>query len=206
MNKRIKGLIEIISIAIIFLIFSYIIQINLEYFENLVSNDLIGMLVYVLIEIASIVIAPVTTLPLVAVASNLWGWVLTGILNVIGWMIGAWIAFLIARKYGILVVKKFISIGKVHEIEKRVPKEHLFWSVVLFRVIIPIDILSYALGIFTKMSMRSYLLATLIGMIPFAFAWAYFGVIKFEYQVMLFFIAGILILIGFLIKELIKKK
>lgn len=186
MKKQIKGLIEVLIIVVLFLFFSYVVQSNLEFLEGLVTNNFIGMFIYLILEISSIVIAPVTTLPLVIIAANLWGWILTGILNIIGWMIGSWMAFLIARKYGVDVIKKFISINKIHEVENRIPKEHLFWSVVLMRIIIPVDILSYALGIFTKMSMKSYLLATLIGITPFAFAWAYFGRVNIQYQLILF--------------------
>ena len=192
-------------IVVLFLFFSYVVQSNLEFLEGLVTNNFIGMFIYLILEISSIVIAPVTTLPLVIIAANLWGWILTGILNIIGWMIGSWMAFLIARKYGVDVIKKFISINKIHEVENRIPKEHLFWSVVLMRIIIPVDILSYALGIFTKMSMKSYLLATLIGITPFAFAWAYFGRVNIQYQLILFLALGVLILLIWIIKITCKR-
>lgn len=205
MDKRIKGILEALAIVIVFLFFSYLIQRNLKFLEGLVTNNFIGMFIYFLLEVLSIVIAPVTTLPLVIVASNLWGGFLTGILNVVGWTIGAWIAFVIARRYGVKIVKKFISIKKVNEIEKRIPKKHLFWSVVLLRTVIPADILSYALGVFTRMSTKSYLLATFIGIIPFAFIWAYFGGINFYYQLILFLVVGILIVLGWITKITCRK-
>ena len=192
MDKRIKGILEVLVVVIVFLFFSYLIQSNLEFLGEFVTNDFVGMLIYFLLEVLSIVIVPVTTLPLVVIASNLWGGFLTGVLNVVGWTIGGWIAFMIARKYGVKIVKKFISIKKINEIENKIPKEHLFWSVILLRVVIPMDILSYALGIFTRMNVGSYLLATFIGIIPFAFIWAYFGGINFYYQLILFLIVGIL--------------
>ena len=205
MDKRIKGILEVLVVVIVFLFFSYLIQSNLEFLGEFVTNDFVGMLIYFLLEVLSIVIVPVTTLPLVVIASNLWGGFLTGVLNVVGWTIGGWIAFMIARKYGVKIVKKFISIKKINEIENKIPKEHLFWSVILLRVVIPMDILSYALGIFTRMNVGSYLLATFIGIIPFAFIWAYFGGINFYYQLILFLIVGILILIGWIIKLTCKK-
>lgn len=205
MDKRIKGILEVLVVVIVFLFFSYLIQSNLEFLGEFVTNDFVGMLIYFLLEVLSIVIVPVTTLPLVVIASNLWGGFLTGVLNVVGWTIGGWIAFVIARKYGVKIVKKFISIKKINEIENKIPKEHLFWSVILLRVVIPMDILSYALGIFTRMNVGSYLLATFIGIIPFAFIWAYFGGINFYYQLILFLIVGILILIGWIIKLTCKK-
>jgi uncharacterized membrane protein YdjX (TVP38/TMEM64 family) len=205
MDKRIKRIIEVLVAVIVFLLFSYIIQYNLEYLEKLITNNLVGMLIYLSLEILSIVIAPVTTLPLIIIATNLWGWFLTGILNILGWFLGSWIAFLIARKYGIKIVKRFISIEKIHRIENKIPKERLFWSVVLLRMVVPADILSYAIGIFTRMSKKSYLLATLIGITPFAFIWAYFGGIKIKYQIILFLAIGILILIGWITKLICKR-
>jgi len=205
MDKRIKGLIEVLLVVIVFLSFSYVIQSNLSSLRGLVTGGVQGMIIYLILEISSIVIAPVTTLPLVVLATNLWGWVFTGILNVIGWLIGSWIAFVIARKYGVVIVKRFIALEKVRKIESRIPKEHLFWSVVLMRMIIPADILSYALGIFTKMKTKDYLLATLMGITPFAFIWAYFGGINFYYQIILFLVTGILILLGWLTKLTCKK-
>ena len=205
MDRRLKRIAEVLAVVIAFLFFSYIIQSNLEFLESLVTNNFIGILIYLFLEISSIVIAPVTTLPLIIIATNLWGWFFTGILNVVGWFIGSWLAFIIGRKYGVQIVRRFISIQKIYEIERKIPKEHLFWSVVLLRVVVPADVISYALGIFTKMKTKDYLLATLIGITPFAFIWAYFGGIDFYYQVILFLVAGILILIGWITKLVCRK-
>ena len=73
MEKRIKGILEVLSVVIVFLFFSYIIQSNFAFLEGLVTNDFVGISIYFLLEISSIVIAPVTTLPLVVFATNLWG-------------------------------------------------------------------------------------------------------------------------------------
>ena len=205
MERKIKGLIEVLAIAVAFLFFSYLIQSNLEFLEGLVTNNLVGIIIYLFLEISAVVIAPISTFPLVIIASNLWGWMLTGVLNIVGWMIGSWVAFLIARRYGIEIIKRFISTKKIYEIEGKVPKEHLFWSVVLLRIIIPADVLSYALGIFTRMSTKNYLLATLIGITPFAFIFAYLGKVDFQYQIIIFLLVGILILTGWIVKTICRR-
>jgi len=112
MDKKIKGLIEIIIVIALFIFFSYIVQTNLEFFSDLIGSGIFGMVVYVLITIIAIVIAPISTLPLITLPSILWGWFIAGILSIIGWTIGAIIAFVIARKYGVSIVKKFIPIEK----------------------------------------------------------------------------------------------
>ena len=110
MDKKLRGLFEAIGVIIVSIYFSYVVQNNFSYFEKFIVKGVTGIVVYVLIEITSIVIAPVTTLPLIAVASNLWGWINAGLISIFAWTIGAWIAFVISRKYGVRIIKKFISI------------------------------------------------------------------------------------------------
>ncbi len=107
-----------------------------------------SMFLYVFIVIIAVVIAPVSAMPLLPIASNMWGGFIAATLNIIGWTIGALIAFAIARKYGILLVKKLISIGKIEHVQALVPEQNIFWSIVFLRMAIPVDILSYALGLF----------------------------------------------------------
>ncbi len=206
MDKKIKSIIEIAIVIILFIFFSYIVRENLDFFEGFIGNNLLGLIIYVLIEITSIVIAPVTTLPLIALASNLWGWFLSGVISVFAWTIGSLIAFFIGRKYGVDLVKKFISLEKIHEIENRIPKEHVFLSVIFLRIVIPMDILSYALGIFSNIKTRIYLFATIIGIIPVAFLLAYLGTVPFEYQLIALLTAMIIIITGLIVREERRKK
>ena len=90
-------------------------------------------------------------------------------------------------------LQKFISIHKLEKIHKHIPQERMFWSVVLLRVMIPVDLLSYALGIFGVLGWRKYTLATVVGISPFAFIFAYMGTLPVLYQ--LFSIpAGVLLI------------
>ena len=50
-----------------------------------------------------------------------------------------------------------------------------FMSVVLLRMVLPVDVLSYALGFFSDISLWRYTTATIIGIAPFAFIFAYAG-------------------------------
>ena len=124
MNKKLKGLIEILIIIFVFVLFSYLIQKNIGFFEGFIGNNILGMIIYTIIEITSIVIAPITTLPIIALASNLWGWFLAGVISAFAWSVGSLIAFFIGRKYGVDLIKKFVSLEKIHEIENKIPKNH----------------------------------------------------------------------------------
>jgi len=72
-------------------------------------------------------------------------------------------------------VSRFVSLDKIKKFEASFSSEHIFWAVVLLRLSVPVDVLSYALGLFSTMSVRSYLFATLIGVTPFAFIFSYTG-------------------------------
>ena len=151
------------------------------------------MAAYVVIAIIATVAAPVSAAPLIPIAANAWGFAVTAMLSILGWTAGALIAFAIGRRYGLPLARKFFSINKLEKIHKHIPQERLFWSVVLLRVIVPVDLLSYALGIFGVLDWKKYTLATIIGISPFAFIFAYLGTLPVSYQ--LFSIpAGILLI------------
>lgn len=169
--------------------------------QALVSDDsVLGMAVYVALTVLAVVLAPVSTLPLLPLASGIWGWIVAGVLSIIGWTIGAQIAFSLARHFGKPFVQKIISLEKLHRIEESIPKRHIFWTVVFLRMAVPVDVLSYALGLFSRMKSAPYFFATLIGVTPFAFMFAYAGALPFLYQMEALGLALFVILIVFLKK------
>lgn len=135
----------------------------------------LGPFIYMGVVMISIVIMPINTMPLVPFATKLWGPIPAALYAIIGWTIGAVIAFFIARYLGRPVLQRFVSLEKLERWEKQIPQNIEFIAVVLLRMAIPVDILSYALGVFTKISIHKYMLATLIGVAPFSFIWAYAG-------------------------------
>ena len=201
-NNTIKITLGFIIIALLFIASSLIGK----HYENDIrtlteDNQILGMSVYVTVIMISIIATPVSTLPFIPLASSLWGWVVAGILSIIGWWLGAQIAFLLARHYGKPLVQKLVSLETLEKFEKSIPEEHLFWSVVLLRMVVSVDLLSYALGLFSSMKTTSYALATLIGITPFAFIFAYSGTLSPKYQVGIFIGASAIAVIWFLTRR-----
>src|SRR3989344_5875171 len=164
MNEKIKSVLAAVVVIFLFVLCSYVVQKNIGGVQTLVSDGgKFSVLIYIGIVIVGVVIAPISAFPLLAIASNTWGWWYAGIYSIIGWTIGASIAFFIARHYGILLVKKFIPLKKIRALEKTIPTHNFFWWVVFLRMFLPVDVLSYALGLFSTMRFRSYFFATLIG-------------------------------------------
>ena len=206
-KKTFFSLLGILIILVLFVIVSYFTQQNLPYFQSLISNTFLGMGVYFLIIILEVVLAPITIIPLIPLASGLWGWFLSGLLTLIGWTIGSLLAFFIARKGGVPLIERFVSLKKIQKAEKLILEEHLFIGIILLRILIPIDVMSYALGLFSGVGWKKYALASFIGFIPLSFFLAYSGSLPIYYQIIGLLIAGILICLVLImfIKKIMKK-
>src|SRR3989344_176257 len=159
MNPKIKSLLEILAIILLFALSSYLVRQNIDFLKSAIGNDF-GILFYILIAIFAVVVAPISMMPLIPLASNVFGWIYAAIFSIVGWALGSFIVFFISRKYGVPLIKKFVSLEKL---ENKIPKENLFLDLILLRMIIPVDILSYAISLFTKINFRTYALTTIIG-------------------------------------------
>lgn len=149
---------------------------SFSFFQSTVENNLLmGVIVYIILEILSVVVVPVATLFLTPIAVAFFGPFLTAIYSIIGWMIGSIVAFLIARKYGRPIVKKFFDLEKIEKYRSKISPNMEFGTLVLLRMLFPVDVLSYALGLFSLVSFRRYVMTTLIGIAPFSFLFAYGG-------------------------------
>jgi len=197
-NPKIKSAIGIILIVVAFIVVSYIVQNNLDFFKNYIENGFLGMIIYVLIVIASIVIAPINEVILIPVATALWGWFITALLTLLGWTLGSVIVFVLTRKYGAPLIRKLLPLDKIYKYEKFMPQNHLFVGIILLRIAIPIDVVSYAIGLFTNIRFIPYFFATLIGFLPLAFFLAYIGTLPAYVQIISFVIFLLVIIIGFL--------
>src|SRR3989344_8313437 len=112
-------------IIVLFIFSSYIAVESKEFFEGFVDNGIKGMTIYVFMIILEIVFAPVSILPLIPVATAIWGWFLSGVLVLIGWTIGSMIAFGIARK-GVHLFEKQYAFKKIRRVEEIIPEQNIF--------------------------------------------------------------------------------
>lgn len=203
-SERIKSLIKIFGIIVLFIFFSYLAKTNLDFFKELLGNKTWGLFFWFLITITAVVIAPITNLFLMPLVSNIFGWMETAIVSVAAWSIGSFIVFYICRKYGVDLVKKFISLDQLHKIESKIPKENLFLDLILLRMIIPVEILSYGIGLFSKINFKMYAITTIIGLMPVAFLISYLGIVPLPYQILGGITLFLLIILIHLIRELFR--
>ena len=196
---------EIVAVVLLLVLFVVAGYFSSEYEDSLIRSlghyGVLGMALYVVGAVIAVIVPAIIFLPLVPVAVTLWGSFVAAVLSIIAWMLGAAAAFLLARRYGHPLVARLLGEKRIKKITKLLPAHHVFLGVILMRVVLPIDLISYALGLFNIMSFKSYLAATLLGVVPFAFAFSYFADTGVLFQVSAL-LAGI-VLIGLAIPEIV---
>lgn len=156
-----------------------------------------GILFYVLITIVAVVVAPISTFPLLPLAVSMWGSFSAALFSIIGWSIGAAIAFGLARRFGKPFIAKIVSLEKIQRIEKLIPEGNIFASILLLRMAVPVDVLSYGLGLFSSVPFKLYIVATIIGISPFAFIFSYAVLFPIWLNVLFFFFAIAIVTISY---------
>lgn len=189
-----KILIPVITLLLFVVVSFY----SKKYATSLAESELLsstwGAFMYVLIMMTAVIVAPFETLPLLPVAATLWGANVAAILTIVGWTIGSLVAFTLARKFGRKLVYRFTDNNTLEEWAGKLPRRQIFWLVAFARFLLPIDVISYAVGLFTKMPLHSYLAATVIGIIPFAYIFAYGSQLKTSLQLIAMAIVLIIII------------
>ncbi len=153
-----------------------------------------GVLSYVGITVAAIVIAPLGTGFLLPVAANSFGPFWAGTYSIIGWVIGSLIAFVLARRYGQGFVKDMTLVRRIHQFEARLPHTHFILLLVVLRMLLPVDLMSYALGFGSSVAFAPFMVTTVLGVTPFAYLFSYASVASVSIQV----VVGVLGMVAFL--------
>ena len=111
MIKDVKLWLTIIIILSLFIVSSFFAQKYHSELEDYIQDagTIQGSILYIILTIGTVIVAPVTILPLISVLANTWGSFYVGILTIIGESLGALLAFYIAKKYGRPMAGKLTS-------------------------------------------------------------------------------------------------
>lgn len=137
-------------------------------------NKAWGGAAYVAAVAASVVLLPLSSLPLVPLAARVYGVWPAALLSAAGWWLGSLIAFQLAR-LGRRWLERVTSLDAVDRLERRIPPDIGFGGIVVLRMIFPVDIVSFALGLLKQLRFPTYAVASLVGIVPFAFVLSYAG-------------------------------
>jgi uncharacterized membrane protein YdjX (TVP38/TMEM64 family) len=122
-----------------------------------------GALVVVLLITLTIVALPISTIPLELVAGLAYGVVAGSALVLVGHLLGALIAFLLARRLGRPLLRRWLGERALHALDSLTACSG--FGLVLGMRLLPVfdfKLVSYACGL-TPLRLRTYLLATLAG-------------------------------------------
>ncbi len=142
-----------------------------EFIAQLFPNSpLIAPVIFILIRALAIIFPPIPGIAIDIPGIVAFGWVAGFIYAEIGIMLGAMVAFWIARKFREPLVKKFVSLQKLHNWESKLSGNQKFWTLVAIRLPTnPLfDYLSYAAGL-TNVGTAKFFFSTLIGNSPTTF-------------------------------------
>jgi uncharacterized membrane protein YdjX (TVP38/TMEM64 family) len=134
-----------------------------------------GMLGFFIIIILQAIVAPIPGEVVMMTGGATIGVLNAGIIGAIAGCIGATICFFISKKGGRPLVVKVIGKKGLNFGDKWF-KKHGIWAVLFARLIplIPVDAISYVAGL-TAMGFTGFIIATIIGLLPRAFFYAYLG-------------------------------
>jgi hypothetical protein len=92
-----------------------------------------------------------------------------------GWVLGATLSFWLGRHARPWVLQHLPASERHADIERLIHPAHRLASLVMLRMTFPVDVLSYALGLFSRGTTAfEVALSTLIGAAPFALLFAWF--------------------------------
>lgn len=141
--------------------------------QYIISFGAAAPLVYVLLVIVEVVIAPIPGLMLYAPGGVLFGPVAGGALSLLGNVVGAAIACGLTRSMGNSWLRRFLEQGQLEQLQTKLESRGA-WLIFLLRLnpLTSSDIVSYAAG-FTRIPLRSVVFATGCGLAPLCFAQAW---------------------------------
>ncbi len=162
---------------IFYTLFSVLLFFLLIYFSTKYSSDelssfiskagILAPVVYILIQIAGQIFAPLSTSALFVAGFILFGKYAI-IYSIITWLITSATNFLLARKYGKRLLMRIIGpegIKKIEDIAKRIDNKRFF--ILRLSTFYINDFASYAFGL-TNISFTRYYLASILSMIPWS--------------------------------------
>ena len=133
----------------------------------------LSLMIYGFLMALATVIAPLTIAVTVPFMAKIFGPFAIFVVSWLGWMIGAGVVFYISRSWGRPLVERMFSMERIESLEQKMPTHLDFWVLLLLRTFIPVDVLSYAVGLLSTISFKKYLAATALGIVPFAFVLSY---------------------------------
>lgn len=164
--------------------------------EALISRfPALGMLVFVLLAMASAMLAFFTSAVFAPIAIYAWGKTACLVLLWLGWLLGGIASFCVGRFLGKSVVAMLIGNEKIANWQYQVRGRTRFIHILLFQAAVPSEIPGYVLGML-RYKFTLYLTALAITELPYAVATVYLGESFLKGQSLVFILLGIGVIVA----------
>jgi uncharacterized membrane protein YdjX (TVP38/TMEM64 family) len=196
------GIVALVVLQLTLDIFSYFSQERIQGW--LTAAGPAAPIVFMLVMTSAIVISPIPSLPLDIAAGVFFGPLLGTLYSAIGALGGSVVSFMIARLLGRELVARLL---RGHIVFCTGCSDRILTKVVFLSRLIPVvsfDVVSYGAGL-TAMSLGKFALATFLGMLPLTFVYNYFGSVLVVQGWVSALVAGVFVLLFFLIPRLIER-
>jgi uncharacterized membrane protein YdjX (TVP38/TMEM64 family) len=176
------------------------------WFEGVISQaPLLGMVSFVVLAMASAMVAFFSSAVFAPIAIYAWGKGNTFMLLWLGWLLGGILSYCVGRYLGRSVAGMIVDHQKIDGWERELGARARFGHILLFQAAVPSEIPGYVLGIL-RYSFPLYLTALSITELPYAIATVYLGESFLEGESSVFILLGFaVIVIGIFLFQGIKK-
>ena len=167
MSKKQWGLVGVIVLFGLFFFLVPYYQRPLTEFA--LAHPILAPLILILWRFIGVVIPPIPAGLLAFALIPVLGWVWVYVYSFIGLLLGACVAFFLARRYREPIVKQFVPLQDFNKWEGRLSKTTEFWGFLVIRLTTGaiMDFVSYLAGL-TKLRFDKFFVATVISLIPSA--------------------------------------
>ncbi len=149
----------------------------------------LGKLLFVLLALASAMLAFFSSAILAPIGIYAWGTAETFVLLWIGWLLGGMISFLVGRYLGRPVASVLLGESRLSSWESQVGRHTKFVHVLLFQAAVPSEIPGYVLGML-RYRFPLYLAALAITELPYALGTVFLGESFLKGESLLFIAIG----------------
>jgi len=156
-------------------------------------------LILAILSAVSVFFTSIITIPLAVFA---WGELITIVLLMAGWFIGAILLYGIGRFLGRQIVEYFVSASKINKYGNLISREMQMFDIVLIKLALPSEVPSFFLGI-VQYPFLKYIAVVIISELPFA-VWAVCLSSTFVEDNRLLFI--IMLVVGFILIGIVAQK
>ena len=168
--------------------------------EYVLMHPVMGVAAFVALAALAVVFPSFTNVMFIPIGVATFGPFWAAVLCIVGWWLGSVAAFAVGRYYEKSLLSRFPSFQNYLYIDKLVTEKNMFWKLIFLRMTFPVDVLSYALALFSKRVTHSMnAITTLIGIAPFAFVFTYAGEMMYKNVVWLTGVLAVVFIVWLII-------